>query len=134
MMQAIPRNGINAPSLAKGGMVNGSARWASARGQILSECPSTPSERTFYYQRNRYNGTNSGSVVRVSPSPPIKRDTYVDNEIGETLRLIKAKSGNAPFAEAYKKARSTSKAINDRRKKCLEEEVRLRSVLRAGEE
>lgn len=88
-------------------------------------------DKTF--ESRKVLGTNSGNMVSVM-SPTAQQDTFVDNELGETLRLVKAKSGKALFIEAYKKARNTSKTINDRRKKCLEEEVRLRSVLRAGED
>lgn len=66
--------------------------------------------------------------------PIVQRDTYLDNEIGEAVRKAKAKFGRVPFIEAYKSALDTSKEINDRRRKCLEEEVRLRSILSAGED
>lgn len=91
------------------------------------------SKRDIYLQRDKPIGTDSGNVIRVTPTTA-PQDTYLDNDIGEGLHKVKAKFGKAPFVEAYKKALNSSYEINNRRKKCLEEEVRLRSVLRAGED
>lgn len=106
---------------------------AQPSNRIRFEPLQISSKRDMYLQRDKSIGTDSGKVIRVLPTTAPK-DIHLDNDIGEVLHKVKAKFGKAPFIEAYKKALNSSYEINDRRKKCLEEEVRLRSVLRAGED
>ncbi|MHC1688022.1 MAG: hypothetical protein AB9879_09985 [Methanothrix sp.] len=110
----------------------------SMGGRIRFGSVPTLCGRNNYVQRYKTSGTDLKKPLlggcQMRPCRDIKQDTFSKNEIGETIRLAKAKFGKKPFIEAYKKALNTSKEINDRRKKCLEEEVRLRSVLRAGED
>lgn len=94
----------------------------------------SPYGRANNVQRDKSLEIDFGRIVQTMPSPNVRQDTFLDNELGETLCKTKAKFGKAPFVDAYKRALNTSKEINDRRKKCLEEEARLRSVLRAGED
>ncbi|MHB8120282.1 MAG: hypothetical protein ACYDHX_16435 [Methanothrix sp.] len=93
-----------------------------------------PYGRDFYYHGDKSLGTDEGSEVPVMPRQNIEHDTFLDNEIGTVMRLAKAKFGKVPLIEAYKKVLNTSKKIDDRRKASLEEEVRLRSILKAGED
>ena len=61
-------------------------------------------------QQGRTMGTDLGDVIRVRP-PTIQQDTFVDNKLGDALRLIKSKLGNDPFVEAYKAALNTLKTL-----------------------
>jgi hypothetical protein len=98
---------------------------------------STPAGKNISYPQDKTTNSESKMMVepptRAAPSAT-KPDSYLDNKVGDIIRKAKAKHGKAPFIEAYKNALNISRDINDRRKKCLEEEVRLRSVLRAGED
>jgi hypothetical protein len=108
--------------------------WTPFEKQVqLGKKPSR-TERNYYqnYQKDGPTIKTGSNMIVIHAKAP--QDTFLDNELGETIRKTKAKFGNAPFVEAYKKALNTSREINDRRKKCLEEEIRLRSVLGAGED
>ncbi|HPT37028.1 MAG TPA: hypothetical protein PLZ44_01925 [Methanothrix sp.] len=84
-------------------------------------------------QQGKTMEANSERAIRIMP-PAIQSDTFVDNTLGDALRKTKAMYGSAPFIEAYNKALKTAKEINDRRKRCLEEEVKQRSIFYAGED
>lgn len=90
-----------------------------------------PYGRIIYFPRL---GIDLERRLQVMPIANAEQDTYLDNDVGTAIRSVKAKFGKTPFIETYKRVLNTSKKLDDRRKESLEEEVRLRSVLRAGED
>ena len=66
--------------------------------------------------------------------PPVQQDTYLDNEVGYTIRYIKEKFGSAPLLKAYQGALDTLEESDRRWKEYQEEEARLQSIFEAGEE
>lgn len=100
---------------------------------VRSKSDQYPSEMDNYLSRDKSSGANFESVVRVMPRV-VHQDTFLDNEIGESLRTAKAKFGKAPFVEAYKRVLNTSKKIDDRWEEYLEKEARQRSILEEGED
>ena len=56
------------------------------------------------------------------PPRPIEQDTFLDNDIGDTIRFIKTKFGDSPLIEAYEAALDTFKESDKKWKVYLEEE------------
>lgn len=54
----------------------------------------------------------------------VQQDTFVDNELGNTLQQIRSKLGNAPFIEAYKAALDTFKEHDRTWKEYREKEAK----------
>jgi hypothetical protein len=87
-----------------------------------------PSEKKFSLPRDKSIGTNISEVVRVMPPQNIGQDTYLDDEVGDTIRYIKEKFGSDPLLKAYQGALDTLEESNRRWKEYYEEEARLQSI------
>jgi hypothetical protein len=121
-------SGTSSDIIASNGM-----EWTPLAGRVQFGQISDLCERNINVQRNKTLGTDLGRMP-VMPRRDVEQDTFLDNEIGMAMHSAKAKFGKAPFIEAYKRVLDTSKKIDDRRKASLEEETRLRGILRAGED
>jgi hypothetical protein len=89
--------------------------------------PPTPSEKTFPLQQDKPIGTNFSEVVRVMPTT-FQQDTFLDDDVGNTVRNIKENFGDAPLIKAYEAALDISKESNKKWKEYWEEEARLQSL------
>lgn len=98
---------------------------------VRYEVESSPSEKALIYPSDITR--NSEDRVRIVLTE-VQQSTFADTKLGEVLRRTKTKFGKRPFIEAYKRAQATSKEINDRRRKFLEEEIKYNAVLRAGDD
>lgn len=72
--------------------------------------------------------THSGRRFRVMSPLPIGIDTFLDDEVGDTVRNIKENFGDAPLINAYEAALNISKESNKKWKEYWEEETRLQSL------
>lgn len=69
--------------------------------------------------------THSGRRFHVMPPMPIGIDTFLDDEVGDTVRNIKEIFGDTPLINAYESALNISKESNKKWKEYWEEETRL---------
>jgi hypothetical protein len=96
--------------------------------------PPTPSEKNICVQQDKPTGTNFSEVVRVMPQT-IQQDTFLDDDVGDTIKFIKNRFGDAPLVEAYEAALDTFKEPDRRWKEYLdEEEAKFRSIFEVGED
>ncbi len=90
-----------------------------------------PNNRDVSYaqigQQGKTMGTALVKMVGVKP-PLVRQDTYLENEVGDTVRYIKEKFGSAPLLKAYQGALDTLDESNRRWKEYYEEEARLQSI------
>jgi|WetSurSiteA1Bulk_404760.scaffolds.fasta_scaffold60838_1 hypothetical protein len=73
-----------------------------------------------YYQRDTPTIKTGGNTVVMPPTNP--QDTFLNNEVGDTIRYIKENFGDSPLIEAYEAALDTFKEPDRRWKEYLEEE------------
>ena len=100
--------------------------WSPLGGQIRSVNPTNPSERHTYIPRDISIGTIN-EVMRVI-SPTVQPDTFLDDEVGDTIRRVKENFGDAPLINAYEAALATSKESDKKWKEYWEEEARMQSL------
>jgi hypothetical protein len=120
-----------------GNIKNETVSWRKVRGtsdsKFLVRNDPNPYGRNPLIQQGRSLGTDLGNT-KIMPRKNIDKGTFLDNEVGQTIRAVKEKFGKAPFIKAYKRVLDTSKKIDDEWEKYLAEEVRLRSLLEAGDD
>jgi hypothetical protein len=93
-----------------------------------------PYGRDFYYHGDKSLGTDEGSGVPVMPRQNIEHDTFLDNEVGATVRYIKEKFGSSPLLKAYQGALDTLNESDKRWREYQDEEARIQSIFEAGED
>lgn len=102
--------------------------WTPLGDRVGSSRPLNQRDRVINVQRDETSGTDSGRVIQVMPPTPIRKDTFIDNEVGETVRYIKEKFGSAPLLKAYQGALHALEESNIRWEEYYEEEARLQSI------
>jgi|WetSurMetagenome_2_1015567.scaffolds.fasta_scaffold909978_2 hypothetical protein len=110
----------------------GKVGWTPLSSRIRFVQDPIPCGRNIYDQRHKSSGTDSerslGRRMQVMPRRDIEQDTFLNNEIGETIRYIKIHFGNNPLREAYDLALNTFMESDKRWKEYHEEEARLQSI------
>lgn len=95
---------------------------------VRSRQDPSPCKRNNYVQRDISLEIDFGRMVRIMYDPNVEQDTFVDNELGDTIHHIKENFGDAPLINAYDEAVAMSKESDKRWKEYWEEEARLRSL------
>jgi hypothetical protein len=91
----------------------------------LGDLP-TPSDKDVHHQQDKSMGTTFEFRVR---SIVTHQDTFLDNDIGDTIKFIKNNFGDSPLIEAYEAALDTFKEPDRRWKEYLdEEEAKFKSI------
>jgi hypothetical protein len=102
--------------------------WTPLDGRVRSGRYPNLRERIINIQRDETSGTDLERVIQIAPPLPVGKDTFIDNEVGDTIRYIKEKFGSAPLLKAYHGALDALEESNRRWKEYYEEEARLQSI------
>lgn len=126
--QDIEKSAFNKSTWLRQGDSNGGFLGVVHRGKSRQV---QPKNRDVGYakigRQDKTMGTDLTKMVGFRPTL-VPKDTYLNNEIGDTVRYIKEKFGSAPLLRAYNGALDALDESNRRWKEYYEEEARLQSI------
>lgn len=120
-------------SAIRGRLLLGDPRNARPSKQLRYKYQSHQSERDISTLQDKPIETNFGEIL-LPPHQHEEQDTFLDNDVGGTIRYIKEHFGDAPLIKAYDAAMCALDESDRRWKEYWEEEARRQAIFEEDED